>query len=241
MNLPKSKKKTSSAQPANSGLLGLAVAMAILFSVLPSWGQDPEPSADSLSVIDGDTLEVAGEIIQLDGIDAPELGQTCLLKSKRWRCGLEAAYTLKRLIAVEPVTCTPIDGNEFRARAVCVAGLVDLAEQMLRRGYAVTLESVSPSYKSAEMSAKSAGLGLWRSNFVQPWEWREGVRLPGGPADEVSICEVKGTIDSQSRHVFYLPSDKGYEKIEIDPSKGERMFCSDDEALLAGWKRFPRQ
>jgi endonuclease YncB( thermonuclease family) len=34
-------------------------------------------SAERLSVIDGDTLQVDGAIVQLYGIDAPELGQLC--------------------------------------------------------------------------------------------------------------------------------------------------------------------
>lgn len=193
------------------------------------------------SVIDGDTLEMDGHIIQLDGIDAPELGQTCLLKDKRWRCGLEAAFALKRLIASGPIVCKMTGGDEHKAVAICAAGTADLAEKMLQKGYAVTVPGSSPSYKGAEAAAKTATLGLWRSEFVLPWEWRQGVRLPGGPPDEVAVCEVKGTINHREERVFYLPSDKGYDEITIDPAKGERMFCSDDEALLAGWKRFPRQ
>jgi len=234
-----------SAQRANSGFLGLAIAVMFLVPGQPVSGQTPETLAGSFSVIDGDTLEIEGEIVQLHGIDAPELGQTCLLKSKRWRCGLEAAFALKRLVAAGPVVCRPTSRDAARddagTKAVCVAGSADLAEKMLQKGYAVALEQTSPSYTSAEASARSASLGLWRSTFIRPWEWRQGIRLPGGPADEVAVCEVKGTIDSQNQRVFYLPSDKGYGEIVIDSSKGERMFCSDDAALLAGWKRFPRR
>ena len=41
------------------------------------------------SVIDGDTIEIRGERLRLDAIDAPESSQLCLdAAGKRYRCGL---------------------------------------------------------------------------------------------------------------------------------------------------------
>ena len=42
-------------------------------------------------VIDGDTLEVAGQRIRMHGIDAPESRQLCHLDGKPWQCGKNAA------------------------------------------------------------------------------------------------------------------------------------------------------
>ena len=52
---------------------------------------------------------------------------------------------------------------------------------------------------------------------------------------------VKGVITEDQQKIFYIPSDESYNEIEVDRAKGERMFCSDDEAILAGWNRFPRE
>lgn len=50
-------------------------------------------------VIDGDTVEIAGERVRLHAINAPEFEQTCVADGKRWRCGMEASLALAFKIA----------------------------------------------------------------------------------------------------------------------------------------------
>lgn len=210
----------------------------IVYAPLPRQSAAGPPQA--ITVIDGDTLEIEGEIFGLDGIDAPEVGQTCLQGAKRWRCGLEAARTLQMVTALDTVQCTPRPDGTDVPKATCVAGATDLAETLLKRGYAIALPGAPAAYAKAEADAKAAGLGIWRGKFVKPAEWRAGVRLPDGPADTVEACDVKGTVNDKDQKVYYVPTDKDYDKITIDPARGERLFCSDDSAVLAGWRRYPR-
>jgi endonuclease YncB( thermonuclease family) len=220
--------------------LGLA---AILWSALaaaaPALGQTASPG---IVVIDGDTLEVDGNVLRLYGIDAPELGQTCLDKSKRWRCGLQAALELRGLLSIwGNVQCGIVHSDEEGTRAICYNPQYDdPAEVLLARGLATALPDSIPAYKRAEIQAKNAKLGIWRGDFVEPSEWRNGKRL-AGPADSpAEVCDVKGIVTDKGNHVYYVPTDANYADITVSPDRGERMFCSDDEAELAGWKRYPR-
>lgn len=208
--------------------------VGILFAAILS---GPASSAVQVSIIDGDTLHVGHKIVNLSGIDAPELGQRCMKEAKEWRCGLEAALALRKLTAFGTVSCASEDKGVV-VTGVCQIEGKDLGEVLLGQGYAVALENAPPNYKSAEAAAKDAKLGLWRGKFITPGEWRMGERLPGETTD-TTFCVVKGVITKDQHKIFYIPSDESYNEIKVDRTKGERIFCSDDEAILAGWNRFP--
>ena len=58
------------------------------------------------TIIDGKTIEVAGQRLQLFGIDAPQLEQTCLWPNKTIPCGKLAKWALIDLLIGATVTCT---------------------------------------------------------------------------------------------------------------------------------------
>ena len=230
--------------PLLAPVLAAALVAATLLAGTPAAGQTPQ---HEIVVIDGDTVEVDGQVLGLYGIDAPELGQTCLDKSKRWRCGLQAAVELRTLLAFwGNATCLTVRAGDQALRAICHDPKYnDAAEVLLARGLAIALPNSVPAYKRAEIQAKTAKLGIWRGKFVEPAAWREGKRLArsaeeaeDGPAE---VCDVKGTLTEKGERVYYVPTDKNYETIALSPARGERMFCSDDQAELAGWKRYPRK
>ncbi len=197
------------------------------------WAKEANP------VIDGDTLVVDGQLVQLAGIDAPELGQRCFNEGKSWRCGLEAALALRKLIAFGEVVCQADESQPQTALANCSVADKDVATALLQQGYAIALPEAPSPLQAAQNSARKGKFGIWRGDFVAPASWRDGVRLPGEKRDP-QYCVIKGTINEKDQRVFYVPSDEGYDTIVIDPSRGERMFCSDDQAILRGWRPFPK-
>lgn len=50
-------------------------------------------------------------------------------------------------------------------------------------------------------------------------------------------CRIKGNISLDGERIYHTPSDEWYDETRIDRLKGERWFCSDDEARAAGWRR----
>ena len=56
--------------------------------------------------IDGDTLLVGGIRVRLEGIDAPEVDQTCTTaRGTVWECGAAAHKVLARLVGNDLVSC----------------------------------------------------------------------------------------------------------------------------------------
>ena len=131
-------------------------------------------------IVDADTLEVAGQKVRLQGIDAPESAQSCRQAGgHRYPCGDHATQALRTRIGPAAVTCT-IEGRDryLRALGICYAADgTDLNGWLVRQGHALAYRKYSTTYVPQEDQAKAAQAGLWAGAFVPPWDWRRGARL----------------------------------------------------------------
>ena len=133
------------------------------------------------SVIDGDTIEIHGERIRLEGIDAPESNQPCTHKrtGQTWRCGQQASIWLSDLIGARTVSCVEAGRDRWkRMLAHCTVGGQDIGAEMVRNGWAMAFIRYSKEYVPEETEARSAGAGIWASEFDPPWDWRRAKRPP---------------------------------------------------------------
>ena len=117
-------------------------------SVLLAWGA--LALADIIGkprVIDGDTIEIAGQRIRLHGIDTPEAKQLCEAEGKPWRCGQEATFALANIIGRTWVDCVERDQDRYsRIIAVCKVGGPkgqDLGAWMVSEGWALAYRKYS--------------------------------------------------------------------------------------------------
>ena len=127
--------------------------------------------------------------------------------------------------------------------AVCRVGGIDLGGELVERGWAVATDAV---YAEREALAREKPRGIWRSKFTPPRDWRGGIRLPGeGLCGErrsrEKRCVIKGNISVENgEKIYHVPGGSYYRVTIIDPSKGERWFCSEADARAAGWRRSKR-
>ncbi|WP_395448894.1 thermonuclease family protein [Aminobacter sp. UC22_36] len=219
----------------------------------------PRPATETIegraSVVDGDTIEVAGQRVRFDGIDAPESSQYCEdAKGFEYPCGQKAAQALDEFLAASrPVKCSFVEwdqygrfvGNCFRADGKSVAGW------LVENGHALDWPRYSNgTYAEHQAAAKGAKRGIWQGQFQEPWEWRTGrtedmAPTPVAPSPSLTLlgsssCDIKGNISSRGERIYHVPGQKFYRQTKISENKGERWFCSEAEARQAGWRKAMR-
>ena len=163
-------------RPDGRALIAL-ILLAVLFGLYAyiQWNAKPHaPVIGTAWVADGDSIEIAGTRLRLEGIDAPELDQACADdKGQSWSCGRTAARELRSHIGAHKLDCRHKGVDRFeRVLAVCLLpDGSDVNAWMVRQGWALA-SSRAGTYQTEEDAAKAARRGIWAGTFVPPREWR---------------------------------------------------------------------
>jgi endonuclease YncB( thermonuclease family) len=137
----------------------------------------------AVRVIDGDSLQVGEHRIRIHGIDAPEMKQNCRWPKRIISCGVIAKGAMQDLVAGAHVRCKQKDTDRYgRVIATCSADGYDIGANMVHTGWALAYRRYSKQYVTIEEKAKVAKRGMWRGEFVPPWNWRRGERLDASAA-----------------------------------------------------------
>ncbi len=226
-----------------SPLAVLSLSLAACVGAGNEAGDEGVPThSGRASVIDGDTIEIAGERIRIWGVNAPEDRQTCTRGSETWRCGQQSALALSDWVGQRAVTCRQQDRDRYgRSVATCAVADEDMGAWLVGHGWAVEYTQYSDGrYRSAEASARAARVGVHTGPFTPPWEWRRQQRP--APAPQVAPtcdCQIKGNINRSGERIYHVPGTRSYGNTRINEADGERWFCSEVDAQAAGW-RAPR-
>ena len=186
-----------------------------------------------------DSLRVGSTMVRLAGLEAPEREQRCGKGSKAWRCGAAAEAALSKLVDGRAVSCT-VSGSDDSGRALarCTVGDKDVGAELVRQGHVFADGSIIGRYSFQEREARNAKAGLWGGDAERPAAYRAKLweeakrRAPDG-------CPIKGQVAGASR-VYVLPWAPDYERVRVQKARGERWFCSEQEALAAGFKAAQR-
>jgi endonuclease YncB( thermonuclease family) len=218
------------------------VTFAFIALTSPVLAQSLSGQAD---VVDVDTIAIRGKKtrLRLYGIDGPESQQSCNDASgTRYLCGSKAAEALASIIGRNGrVNCKEQDRDRYgRIVATCDINGRDIGGELVRQGWAVEYIQYSDGrYSGEEAEARGAKRGLWAGTFVKPWDWRRGETLPSDASTGSDRkCAIKGNVSGPER-IYHLPGSHNYTRTTINEVKGERWFCSEDDAKAAGW-RAPR-
>ncbi len=193
-------------------------------------------------VVDGDTFIIEDDIrIRLLGIDAPEKSE-CF--------GAEAKEHLSSLILGQEVLLekdqTASDGFDRLLRYVVLRSdhpevddvMVNVV--MVSEGYAES-QYLRPNRRylakiqAAERGAQDEELGIWGAcdsaeNEADPEREQDSEPF----SDE---CVIKGNINKRYEKDYFLPGCPNYKRVKVDPRKGEKWFCSAEEAEEDGWQK----
>lgn len=120
-------------------------------------------------VVDGDSLVMNEEKIRLEGIDAPELHQTCTLNGVQYPCGVRARSHLRQLVKSGQVRCSAWQRDKYeRLLGQCFVGETNINARMVADGWAVAFGG----YYEEQNRAKKLNAGIWAGEFERPSDWR---------------------------------------------------------------------
>lgn len=232
-----------------SRLAAAFIALAVLLVLhwtSPADAERHEPVGDPAAlenaitgpaaIVDGDTIDVAGERIRLEGIDAPETGQTCTRgDGSAWSCGRVAGKALGLLIGSRDVSCLSRGRDIYGRRlATCYVAGRNINAAMVRAGYAWAFVKYSTTYVAEEGEARARAAGVWQGRAEAPWLYRHrGWNVAEKQAPQG--CAIKGNI-SRHGHIYHMPWSPWYDRVSVDPRRGEAWFCSEADAIRAGFR-----
>lgn len=207
----------------------------------PSPTAKPKAAAPALlavvGVVDGDTIKVrvggVTERVRVIGIDTPELkGGECYAQQASSR--MQSLVQSKSVRLVRDRSQDDRDRYGRLLRHVQLADGRQVARILIAGGYGEEYTydraySGQAAYRAAEASAREADKGIWSSGCLTP--------PPSAPS---GACLIKGNIASDGEKIYHVPGQQYYDVTKIDESKGERWFCSESQAVDAGWRRSKR-
>ncbi|MBY5444802.1 thermonuclease family protein [Rhizobium leguminosarum] len=125
---------------------------------------------------DGDSLTLGDERLRLEGVDAPELNQSCERAGKAWACGRAARAALQEMVLASGTLCQGSRRDRYdRLLVICRSGAGgDINAAMVRMAISYG------DYGKEEAEARARKAGLWAGTFERPRDVRDHARQRSG-------------------------------------------------------------
>ena len=198
-----------------------------------------------LNVIDGDTIKVKyngkTETIRYLLIDTTEVRHQTLGNQP---LGDEASSRNKQLLKDATVSLEFDVGDRYddfgRLLAYVYADGESVQQVLLQEGLARVAYVFAPntrhldSFEDAEKIARQADLNIWQYEQYVTKRGFDKTKVNDVKAPETKTnetCLIKGNINRENKKIYHIPSGKYY-----DQTKPETWFCTEQQALDAGFK-----
>jgi hypothetical protein len=147
------------------------------------------------------------------------------------------ADALAERIGDREVRCVVGELDQYDRRiSTCEVAGEDLSSWLVSEGLALAYRRFSDRFVPEEEAARAAGRGLWQTDFEPPWEYR-AKRWEVASQEAPEGCPIKGNINRDGERIYHTPwGSQYYDRTKISLDKGERWFCSERQALDAGWR-----
>ena len=162
------------------------------------------------------------------------------VSSVRGAAASAATDALAKLVAKRRVNCESHGNDKYdRMLGICFVDGRDINAEMVREGFAWAFVKYSQSYVQQEAEARVARVGIWQGDAEPAWVYREK-RWAGAEQTAPNGCAIKGNVTGHG-HIYHMPWSPWYGKVKVEEAKGERWFCSESEAVAAGWRAAGQQ
>lgn len=195
-------------------------------------------------VVDGDTLRVilhnnTEETVRLLLIDTPE---TVHPNKPVQPFGPEASEFVKKLLpeGKEVELELGISERDKYGRLlayVYVDGKM-INKMLLEQGLARVAYVFAPNtkyvdeFRNIQEKARQNGIGIWS---IENYALEEGYNEEAAETPQIenknNDCDIKGNINAKGEKIYHTPSSPWYDK-----TAPEVMFCSEEEAIAAGFR-----
>jgi len=144
----------------------------------------------SATVIDGDSLIVAGRRLQLHAVAAPDPAAECTPTTGSWRCGHLATLSLTAHVTDRELRCITHETSQGAWPATCFLDQENLNAWLVTQGWALAANGDN-AYRDAEEQARRQAKGVWRDNFEPPSEWRTPAQSLDSPPFVCDSCALR--------------------------------------------------
>lgn len=201
------------------------------------------------------------------GVDAPELGEVCYTEAARFNSYLVTNLDRTVYLEKDTSEADVYGRLLRYVWIIAPDKYIMVNAELVAMGYAVAKAyPPDTKYQSVltlmEQQARESGLTVCRPTLTptltttpapSPTSERPTATVtpksvpptptmlagcPQGCAIPPPGCVIKGNISSSTgERIYHVPGQRYYEQTKIEPEKGERWFCTEEEAIANGWRK----